>query len=43
MLAGLPAEDERLARAARIAGLVRDFSQLDDDTRKEAVDVLLVS
>jgi integrase len=40
-LADLPAEDDRLARAARISNLVRDFSRLDDGDRREAVEALL--
>ena len=40
-IADLPTEDDRLARAARISNLVRDFSGLDDDGRREAVEALL--
>jgi integrase len=40
-IADLPSEDDRLARAARISNLVRDFSGLDDDGRREAVEALL--
>ncbi len=40
-LADIPPEDDRMARAARISHLVRDFSRLDDDGRREAVEALL--
>lgn len=40
-LADIPPEDDRLARAARISNLVKDFSKLDDDARREAVEALL--
>src|SRR5262249_52435911 len=40
-IAGLPSKDDRLARAARISNLVRDFSTLDNDSRREAVEALL--
>jgi integrase len=40
-IANLPSEDARVERAARISRLVRDFSKLDDDARKEAVEALL--
>src|SRR5262245_51765 len=40
-LLDLPPEDDRLQRAARIRNLVRDFSRLDDDSRREAVEALL--
>jgi integrase len=40
-IASLPAEDDRVERATRISHLVRDFSKLDDDTRREAVEALL--
>jgi integrase len=42
-LANIPAEDDRLARAARISNLVRDFSKLDDAARRDAVEALLGS
>jgi integrase len=40
-IADIPPEDDRLARAAKISNLVRDFSKLDDDARREAVEALL--
>lgn len=36
-----PSEDDRVARAQAISRLVKDFSDLDDDARKEAVEALL--
>ena len=40
-VANSPTEDDRIERATRISNLVRDFSKLDDDTRREAVEALL--
>ena len=40
-IASLPPEDDRVERATRISHLVRDFSKLDDDSRREAVEALL--
>src|SRR5947209_6762277 len=40
-LADIPPEDDRIARATRISQLVRDFSRLDEDARREAVEALL--
>ena len=40
-IADIPPEDDRLARAGKISNLVRDFSRLDDDGRREAVEALL--
>lgn len=40
-LADIPVEDDRVARAAKVSNLVRDFSKLDDDARREAVEALL--
>ena len=40
-IANSPTEDDRVERATRISHLVRDFSKLDDDTRREAVEALL--
>ena len=40
-IANSPTEDDRLERATRISHLVRDFSKLDDDGRREAVEALL--
>ena len=37
----IPPEDDRLVRATRISRLVQDFSKLDDDARREAVEALL--
>ncbi|WP_422929744.1 tyrosine-type recombinase/integrase [Singulisphaera sp. PoT] len=36
-----PSPDDRVDRAATLARLVRDFSSLDDDARREAVETLL--
>lgn len=40
-LAEAPAEDDRVARAAKISRLVKDFASLDDAARKELADALL--
>jgi integrase len=40
-LLDLPGDDDRMARAVRVRNLVEDFSQLDDEARREAVDALL--
>ena len=40
-IANSPTEDDRIERATRISNLVRDFSKLDDDSRREAVEALL--
>lgn len=40
-LADVPPEDDRLERATRISHLVQDFSRLDDQGRREAVEALL--
>jgi integrase len=40
-LLDLPTEDERIAQAVRVRNLVEDFSKLDDEARREAVEALL--
>jgi integrase len=40
-LADIPPEDDRLERATRISHLVQDYTRLDDDGRREAVEALL--
>jgi integrase len=40
-IADLPTEDDRIARATRISNLIRDFSRLDGDARRETVEALL--
>jgi integrase len=39
-LLDLPSDDDRVARAMRIRNLLEDFSKLDDEARREAVEVL---
>jgi len=40
-IADLPTEDDRISRAVQVNRLVQDFSRLDDDGRRAAVEALL--